>query len=522
MSFFLPAFLSMIAAFGAMAMSPCIDWTETPPDSEQQPALKKIKHIVVLMLENRSFDNMLGKLYPKSDQFDGLSGEEFNIFTNEDGIASVIQVWNEFDGNGAMRDATNLPDPDPGESYDDIAEQLFGRDDRNAAPTMGGFAQNYFRYSMPASPDGIMHYYLPEQVPILSELAKNYAVCDAWFASAPCQTWPNRFFLHTATAGGYENNSPVHFPYEMPTIFTRFNQLSRKNGWKIYFHDFPHSAVLSNLWLHFDHFHEYSQFKEDAANGSLPSYSFIEPRYYSEIDFPSDQHPPHDVRFGEELIADIFNTLQASPAWKNTLLIITYDEHGGCYDHVPPPKAIPPETPKTDQLFSFDRYGVRVPAVIISPYIKAGTVFRAPSGSQPFDHTSVIATIRRCFDLGEPLSDRDRNAPDLSSLLTLSDDQLNLGKPLAVPYVARLSYLLEREKAAGLSEWQKSLHAISAILPNLRGLETEMAREEEVRRTISQLIAGDGRMPPEHLSYDKAYSHLQEKLSAFLQAMENE
>ncbi|MBS0652866.1 MAG: phosphoesterase, partial [Verrucomicrobia bacterium] len=325
------------------------------------------------MLENRSFDSMLGMLYPKSDQFNGLSGEESNIFVSQ-GVSREIKVWNDYNPIGKQLGPMTVPTPDPGELFLAINEQLFGSSapSSDAMPSMSGFAQNYYQFSKPSQPDAIMHYYVPEQVPIISQLARNYAVCDEWFASAPCQTWPNRFFLHTATAGGYENNSPTHFPYLMPTIFTRFNQLGKENGWKIYYHDFPHASTLSDLWPHTDQFHHFYRFKEDAVNGTLPSYSFIEPRYFSDLDFPNDQHPPHDVRFGEALIADVYNTLQASPNWKNTLLIITYDEHGGCYDHVPPPKACPPEPPHENQSFAFDRYGVRVPTIVVSPYIRAG------------------------------------------------------------------------------------------------------------------------------------------------------
>ncbi len=476
----------------------------------QANSLGKIKHIVVLMLENRSFDNLLGKLYPKSDQFDGLSGEEENVFVNE-GISRGIKVWNTLDGQG---ESTIIPSPNPAELFSDINEQLFGENPppTNTTPTMSGFVQNYFSSAQSAVPDPIMHYYVPEQVPILSELAKNYAVCDAWFASAPCQTWPNRFFLHTATAGGYENNSPYHFPYEMPTIFTRFNELGRENGWKIYYHDFPQSAVLSDLWAYHDQMQEYSQFKADAASGSLPSYSFIEPRYYAELDFPNDQHPPHDIRFGEELIADVYNTLQSSPTWTSTLLIIIYDEHGGCYDHVAPPKAIPPEAPKSNQVFLFDRYGVRIPAVVISPYIQAGTVFRALPGSQPFDHTSVISTIRRCFDLGEPFTERDRNAPDISSLLTLPDDQLNLGKPLVLPAVDRVPEELAELKASELSDLQKSLHTIAVHLPNWEKADEGIWKEAV--KELTQLI--DEVLPDELGTCAETSSYVQDKLKAFL------
>lgn len=472
------------------------------------------------MLENRSFDSMLGMLYPKSDQFNGLSGEESNVFTYEGG-SREIKVWNDYDPSSKQLGPMDVPNPDPGELFTEINEQLFGSSNSslNLEPTMSGFAQNYFQFSNPADPDAVMHYYVPEQLPILSKLAKDYAVCDAWFASAPCQTWPNRFFLHAATAGGYENNSPPHFPYLMPTIFTRFNKLGLENGWKIYYHDFPHAATLSDLWPHTDQFHHFYRFKEDAVKGTLPSYSFIEPRYYTDVDFPNDQHPPHDVSLGEALIADIYNTLQSSPNWKNTLLIITYDEHGGCYDHMAPPEAIPPEAPSLNQPFAFDRYGVRVPAVVISPYIKSGTVFRAQVDSQPFDHTSIIATLRRCFDLGDSLTKRDFEAPDLLSLLTLSEDELNIGVQLSMPSVkSPLDMFLEVPERLmhNLSDLQKSLHVAAAHLPGLKGLTSFFERNEEVKLTDENLAKTGGVNPPIYVTLKEAIPYIQGKLSDFL------
>src|SRR5208282_4043223 len=149
-----------------------------------------------------------------------------------------------------------------------------------SAPPMSGFVDNYMRQptTTPAlDPYAIMHYFTPDHVPVISQLARAFGVSDRWHASAPCQTWPNRFFVHTSTAKGYENNDPTHFPYEMPTIFNRFEQFGRP--WKVYFHDMPQSLTLSELWLHADHFRLYPEFQHDAKYGSLPDYSFIEPRY---------------------------------------------------------------------------------------------------------------------------------------------------------------------------------------------------------------------------------------------------
>jgi phospholipase C len=334
--------------------------------------LGPIEHVVVLMLENRSFDCLLGKLYPKSPGFDGLDGSEFN----RDRTGKLILVSNL---PGTDPTAMSLPDPDPGELWTDINTQLFGNTAiavPTPVPTMEGFVENYLAQATVApgtyDANAIMHYFTPEQVPVISRLARQFAVCDRWFASAPCQTWPNRFFAHTGTANGYENNDPPHFPYEMETIFNRFEWVGMEDGWKIYYHDFAQTWALSKLWLLLDHFHFYEQFQSDARNGSLPAYSFIEPRYYPHATYlPNDQHPPHVVTLGEQLIAEVYNCLRNGPLWQKTLLIITYDEHGGCYDHVAPPPAKPPnETVSVP--FNFDRYGVRVPAVLVSPYIQQG------------------------------------------------------------------------------------------------------------------------------------------------------
>jgi phospholipase C len=211
-------------------------------------ALDRIDHIVVLMLENRSFDSMLGKLYPKSPDFDGLSGSEFNL-----DVAGVPYAVHNITGSS---DATmSIPTPDPGESWTDINMQLFGTSlpRSGAKPDMSGFVKNYVAQAAHSpgtyDPASVMHYFTPEQVPVISKLARQFAVCDRWFASAPCQTWPNRFFVHSATANGYENNSPVHFPYQMPTIYNRIDDAQVPGGWKIYFHDVPQAITLEKLSL---------------------------------------------------------------------------------------------------------------------------------------------------------------------------------------------------------------------------------------------------------------------------------
>ncbi|MDE3022331.1 MAG: phosphoesterase [Pseudomonadota bacterium] len=377
-------------------------------------SLNQIDHFVVLMLENRSFDNLLGFLLPAGADFEGLTGYE----TNPDGQGKPVQVWTD-PGNPTT---LSLPDPDPGESFVDMNAQLFGEGPVAGMPGMKGFVQDYVKQGGAAQ--DIMHCFSPEQIPALTALARSYAVSDRWFASAPCQTWPNRFFVHTATANGYENNSPAHFPYMMPTIFNALEGQA-PSGWKIYFHDFPQSLTLTELQVHLDRFRPFTEFLDDAKTGSLPSYSFIEPRYFADADWPNDMHPPHNVAYGDQLVASVYDAVRQSSCWNSTLLVITFDEHGGCFDHVPPPNAVSPEPPRTGQVFAFDRYGVRVPAILVSPFIKPGTILRSDN-NYPFDHTSIIRTLRSRFGIDKPLSQRDAVAPDLSSVLNLdepSDDR---------------------------------------------------------------------------------------------------
>lgn len=395
--------------------------------------MPKIEHVVVLMLENRSFDCMLGRLYPKSDAFDGLDGSESNSWHRPDGAVEEIRVWN----SAAMRpEIACMPQSDPGELFADIQMQLFGLGGAaEGRPSMSGFVDNFMRQP-PADcapdPKAIMHYFTPAQVPVISRLATAFGVSDRWHASGPCETWPNRYFAHAGTGGGYVNNEHPHFPHRRPRCLpTIFRRLDRSGcSWKIYFHDLPQAATLMDLWLkiptRFCLFQ--TTFEDDARAGRLPNYSFVEPRYFASrwsSNVPNDQHPPHNILYGEQLIAMVYNAVRNSPNWPRTLLIVTYDEHGGCFDHVPPPAAVPPGGPYPDG-FTFDRYGVRVPAVVISPYVAPGSIIRPPqpppgAPGYPFDHASIIATLQKVFELGPPMTRRVAAAPDLLTALSLTE-----------------------------------------------------------------------------------------------------
>ena len=426
-----------------------------------------IEHVVVLMLENRSFDCMLGLLYPSDGSFEGLTGQEFNNYAGR-----PVPVWKSATIDQAV---ATIPDPDPGELFADINAQLFAGPRTDEPPPMSGFVDNYMaqpQADKPRDPRAVLHYFTPDQVPVISTLAKNFGVCDQWHASAPCQTWPNRFFAHTGTARGHINNDTFLGPFTAESVFHRLGDAG--HSWRVYFHDMPQSILCWDVWPSAPlHYRLFGQFLADAHAGALPSYSFIEPRYFTDPvvqTIPNDEHPPHDVLFGEALIAAVYNAVRSSPCWKKTLLVILYDEHGGCFDHVPPPGAVPPDACDQDG-FAFDRYGVRVPAVVVSPFVPAGSIIRAaPAGlphrgpPYPFDHTSVLATLRKLFGLGAPFSARDAAAPDLLSCLSLSipanDGPASL---VAKPPQASTSDVVARA-AARPNGMQANLERLSATL----------------------------------------------------------
>ncbi len=405
--------------------------------------LANIDHIVVLMLENHSFDNMLGWLYspgnpPPYDkspegqpEFCGLGRGDYSNPINSDGDKSqaVYRVDTAYDPRDRSR---SLPDPDPGEGYLHTNVQLFKN---KTAPADGhacnqGFIIDYAAaiqtdnrgdtfHCAQTDPKNIMGCYDPAVPNVLTTLAREFAVCDQWFCSAPTQTWPNRRFFHSATSWGDVQNTPTDLiPHESwPTLF---DQLSGNgNSWKNYHHGvpltgllFPHLLIKHPLRF----LHGIDDFVEDAQKGELPSYSFIEPSYV--ID-PSDQLPPHPLWKGEELIARVYNAIFGGSAWDKTLLIVTYDEHGGCYDHVPPPThATPPDDHSGKYDFDFDRFGVRVPTVLCSAYTQKGTIFRV-GGDVPIDHTSVMRMVRKRFGISENLTRRDAMAPDIDGVLNL-------------------------------------------------------------------------------------------------------
>jgi phospholipase C len=399
--------------------------------------LPAIQHIVHLMLENRSFDHMLGFLYeesgnvsPAGDAFEGLTGQE----SNPDSSGNPVPV---FKISPADPGAYFMPGADPGEGYANTNSQLFGSGTPPVPPTATneGFVTNFEAtitwdgrvgrsVEAGATARNIMGVFPPEALPVMSGLARGFAVCDHWFSSVPTETFPNRAFACAATSQGHMNDSTSS--YTLPSIFGLMT--AHDLTWKIYGYDaepltrknFPDTTNAPDA-----NFGMFSDFTADAAAGRLPAYSFLEPSWGSS---GNSQHPIYDVALGEKLIHDVYYALRGGPGWGQTLLFITYDEHGGLYDHVPPPPgAVPPDDTPGEFRFDFTRFGVRVPAVLVSPLIAAGTVFRVAAGSMPLDHTSVLKTIETRWGM-PALTRRDAAAPDVGDVLTLetprTDDPL--------------------------------------------------------------------------------------------------
>ena len=379
-----------------------------------------IKHLIVLMMENRSFDHLFGFSDPDDDRIDDLSGAEF--CPGVDGRPVL-----------ASDDARPAGVVDPGHKLLDINEQLFGTPDPSpGVPKMKGFVKNYAKQpGVKAGRAGdVMRCFAPENIPVLTTLAREYALADGYFSSVPGPTLPNRAFAHCASSNGSVDNNPLAFA-RLTTVYERLNEHQVSS--KVFAFDGNSLATALPVLLKAGNKHlgSFAEFMTSVKKGTLPSYSFVEPRYNNYFDharqkayFASDQHPPNDIGHGENLIADIYEAIRKSPRWNETLFVITYDEHGGFYDHVPPPAGIPPAkpdgTPKPDALsgFNFDRLGVRVPALFISPLIERGTIIKRTPGKE-FDHASLGATARALFTTNSsPLNARDDAARTFDEVLT--------------------------------------------------------------------------------------------------------
>jgi phospholipase C len=357
------------------------------PDASSSTRADPIRHVVLLMLENHSFDQMLGALREVYPDLDGVDPQHPAV-NSAGGVDYPQRPTTE----RQMR-------LDPMHEAVNVVRQLAGGN--------AGFVQDYsdaYPDSIPEERGFIMGYYPAGFLPALHALARDFAVCDRWFASVPGPTYPNRLFALSGTSNGWVTmpgglGLPLTQKYDQDTLFDRLNEAAV--AWKVYFHDFPVSLLLThqlrprNAARHFP----IEDFFRDAAGPAerFPAFCLVEPRYHGRDE--NDDHPPHDVMKAQQMIADVYNALRANAQlWASMLLVVVYDEHGGFFDHVSPPSAVPPDDLRPEE-FTFDQLGVRVPALLVSPWVGRGVI------STVFDHTSLLKYLVQKWSLG-PLGAR--------------------------------------------------------------------------------------------------------------------
>jgi phospholipase C len=384
-------------------------------------------HFVVLMLENRSFDHLFGYLgigegLPAGGVTNYLtpgktSSEKFS--TRKGGDYTAI-------GQG------------PSHSLKETNMQLFGVTKPTPAvaaktPPLDGFVASFqtaLTYDLKRKPttselQQVMNCFDPVQLPALSTLAKSFVLCDHWFADVPGPTMPNRAFVHAATSQGYTYNANWKPEFDCKTLYDRINADPSKS-WRSYYHDqddilelYPYLKKDATNHVLFE-----GNFVSDVAGDKLPTYAFVTPAFINSPQHPANSmHAPADVRPAEKLVADVYGALRSNPdVWKKTLLIVVFDEHGGYQDHVPPPATVSPDgiAGRTDQSFlvpfDFKRLGLRVPAILVSPWFKPAV------DSTVYSHATIPGSIIDALKLpGGFLTQRDKNAAKLTAKYLVDD-----------------------------------------------------------------------------------------------------
>jgi phospholipase C len=431
----------------------------------------QINHFFVLMMENRSLDHLLGFMKAPGYDIEGL--DPAALPSNKDSRGKDVSVSPDARPTGDLK-------ADPNHHFPDVTEQLYGT--ANPAPgqkpDMSGFVRNYeVKSGSAAAGANIMKCFKPEALPVLTTLAREYAVCDHWFSSIPGPTLPNRLYAHCGTSRGRLDMAPEYYQ----GFYTVYEELAKHEVPScIFWSDWSGTLTFSGLMAHQNLFYEdFENFSAICAGpaDSVPAYCFIEPRY-NPADIPTggvlpatDQHPDNDMRDGETLIRNVYNAIrQNDDLWHSSILLIVYDEHGGLYDHVKPvPLPSPDGLSSVNPPFDFTVSGIRVPAVVVSPYIQRSTI-----SSKVFDHTSIIATALKLFTDTWPtdaLFSRAQAANTFEGLLDLTmsprDEWPVFAKPV---YGAAIPQVKAADRAqATLSDLQREAveHAksLNASLP---------------------------------------------------------
>jgi phospholipase C len=458
----------------------------------------RIKHVVVLMLENRSFDHMFGfSTAPAGQSVENLVGKNLSnlVDPTKPESATNPKIPAKKTAPFAVHDKEG-----PSHSFNGTNVQLCNNRSGPSAQNPvrnNGFVRNYRDHLLQGTHEvdknklaEVMQSFSPTQLPAINALASNFCLCDHWFCEVPGPTMPNRMYIHAATSEGYVHNA-FDREFTSKTIYELFDAAG--HSWATYFHDFNEVLQFKALPKTEDHFRRFDErWKTDVANGQLATYSFILPRFMNKTNAPANsQHAPHDMRFGENLIADVYDALAANQALFNeTVLIVTYDECGGFYDHIAPESAPNPDgqdSPNPDDTasfqvptFKFDRLGLRVPTLIVSPWIEKGIVEK-----RNLQHTSVIKTMSEMFGLAGPLNKRDKSATSFANLFTklsaprpATDMPKKLPRPslanVVVSFVAGAPVDLADEPLDSLSkEWLEGTIKLAAKSPGVMALSAD-------------------------------------------------
>jgi phospholipase C len=430
---------------------------------------KGIDHTIVLMMENRSFDHLLGFLEHPDPRFAGLKGDE----SCPDQLGTPVRV---------SKDA-RYAIPSPDHSHSGVMQQLMGNEQgKPYRVTMRGFVQDYEESSL-GHGHKVMRCFDPRQVPVISTLAREFAVCTRWHCSVPGETWPNREFVHSGTSRGRAENMKRSLWSNEKTIYEQLDEAGA--SWRIYHDDTPHTWAYASLWdtpKKRGRFKPIRKLHEDIAADQLPSYTFVEPDYgvvgKGNSQHPGQAHSRPEFVAGEQLIHDIYDTLRRNPAvFEKTVFVITYDEHGGFYDHVPPPATVSPDARTWKGTFAFDLLGVRVPAVIVSPWIQRHTV-----DETLYDHTAIIQTVRSVYAPGKPaLTQRDKQANVFRHLVKTD------GAPRRGSELPTTRPLTDAEAATLEAQLGGGLETVEAVPPA-----DELVIEDEFRSDMRALSAAVG------------------------------